>query len=106
MGRFTRADVLLGRLAHSRPRLCDALHAAYHMVGAALLGVILWASWQPLVESVRIREYVGAVGDFQAPVWPIRLITLLGLGTTALCYLMLTMHDLQRLRGRRQEPGR
>jgi TRAP-type mannitol/chloroaromatic compound transport system permease small subunit len=102
VGRFTRADVLLGRLALTRPRLCDALHAAYHAVGAVLMGVILWASWQPLVDSVRIREYVGAIGDFQAPVWPIRLITLIGLGTTALCYLMLLTHDLQRLHGRNQ----
>ncbi len=98
VGRFTRADVLLDQLAASSPRLHDALHATYHLIGAALLGVILWASWRPLVEAVRIREYVGAVGDFQAPVWPIRLITLLGLAVTALCYLMLAWADLQRMR--------
>lgn len=102
-GRFTRADVLLDRLARSRPRLHDALHALFHAVGAALMGVILWASWEPLVESIRIREYVGAIGDFQAPVWPIRLITLIGLAVTALCFLLLMVHDLQRLRGREAE---
>lgn len=100
VGRFTRADVLLDRLERTSARLCDALHALYHAVGAALLGVILWASWSPLVEAVRIREYVGAIGDFQAPVWPIRLITLVGLAVTALCYLMLMTHDLKRLRAR------
>jgi TRAP-type mannitol/chloroaromatic compound transport system permease small subunit len=92
--------VLLDRLARSSPRLHDALHAVFHAIGAGLLGVILWASWTPLVESVRIQEYVGAIGDFQAPVWPIRLITLIGLAVTALVYLMLMIHDLQRLRGR------
>ena len=100
VGRFTRADVLLDRLARSSPRLHDGLHAVFHAIGAALMTVILWASWEPLVESVRIQEYVGAIGDFQAPVWPIRLITLLGLAVTALVYLMLMVHDLQRLRGR------
>ncbi len=100
-GRFTRADVLLDRLEKTRPALADALHAAFHAVGAALLLVILWASWQPLLESVRIREYVGAIGDFQAPVWPVRLITLLGLATTALCFLLLMWRDLQRLKARR-----
>lgn len=98
VGRFTRADVLLDRLARTSPRACDALHATYHLVGAALLVVILWASWAPLVDAVRIREYVGAIGDFQAPVWPIRLITLLGLAVTALCYLLLMASDLRRLR--------
>ena len=99
-GRFTRADVLLDRLQRTRPKLADALHAVFHLVGAVLLLVILWASWEPLVESVRIKEYVGAIGDFQAPVWPVRLITLIGLAVTALCYLLLMGRDLQRLKNR------
>lgn len=103
-GRFTRADVLLDRLAGSAPRAHDALHALFHAVGAGLMLVILWASWEPLVESVRIREYVGAIGAFQAPVWPVRLITLLGLGTTALCYGLLAAADLRRL-ARRSLPA-
>jgi TRAP-type mannitol/chloroaromatic compound transport system permease small subunit len=100
VGRFTRAEALLDRIAASRPRLCDALHALYHAVGGALMVVILWASWAPLVESVRMREYVGAIGDFQAPVWPIRLVTLLGLAATAVCYLLLAAADLRRMAGR------
>lgn len=100
-GRFTRAEVLLGRLERTRPFAADLLHALFHAVGAGLMLVILWASWTPLVEAVRIREYAGAIGDFQAPVWPIRLITLIGLGVTALCYALLLAADLQRARTRR-----
>lgn len=99
-GRFTRADILLDRLARSAPRTHDALHALFHGVGAALMLVILWASWEPLAESVRIREYVGAIGTFQAPVWPVRLVTLVGLAATALCYALLAAADLRRLAGR------
>ena len=99
-GRFTRADILLDRLALTAPRAHDALHALFHIVGALLMLVILWASWEPLAESVRIREYVGAIGAFQAPVWPVRLITLLGLGMTALCYGLLAVADLRRLAAR------
>ena len=66
-----------------------------------LLLVILWASWDTLMESIRIKEYVGAIGDFQAPVWPIRVITLIGLAVTALCYLMLMGRDLRRLSNRK-----
>jgi TRAP-type mannitol/chloroaromatic compound transport system permease small subunit len=100
-GRFTRADILLDRLKHTRPALTDALHALYHTIGLALMVVILLASWAPLVESVRIREYVGAIGDFQAPVWPVRLITLVGLSVTALCFGLLAWMDLRRLASRR-----
>lgn len=103
-GRFTRADILLDRLKRTRPALNDALHALFHSVGLVLMVVILLASWEPLVESVRIREYVGAIGDFQAPVWPVRLITLLGLSVTALCFGLLAWMDLRRLAGR-GKPG-
>ena len=96
-GRFTRAEILLDRLAERAPRLRDALHALFHAVGAGLMGVILWASWEPLAEAVRIREYVGAVGSFQAPVWPVRLITLLGLGLTMLTFALLAWADLRRM---------
>jgi hypothetical protein len=47
------------------------------------MGIILWAAWPSLLESIRIREYVGAMGDFTAPVWPVRLMMLVGLGVTA-----------------------
>jgi TRAP-type mannitol/chloroaromatic compound transport system permease small subunit len=100
-GRFTRADVLLDRLKRTAPGWSDALQALFHLVGLGLMAVILVASWQPLLESVRIREYVGAVGDFQLPVWPVRLVTLLGLLATALCFLLLALMDVRRLLARR-----
>jgi len=97
-GRFTRADVLLARLKEARPVLAARLQALYHCVGAGLMGVILWAAWQPLVEAIRIREYVGAIGDFTAPVWPVRLIMLIGLCTTLVTFLLLAWADLRRAR--------
>ena len=99
-GRFTRADVLLDRLKQRRPALADALQAAFHLVGMALMVVILLASWKPLTQAIAIREYVGAIGDFQAPVWPVRLVTLLGLLATATCFGLLAAIDLRRLRAR------
>lgn len=104
-GRFTRADVLMDRLKRQQPRVADALQAVFHLVGLVLMLIILQASWEPLVESIRIREYVGAVGDFQAPVWPIRLVTLMGLATTALCFGLLAWMDLKRMAARGRLAG-
>ncbi|MEO7850979.1 MAG: TRAP transporter small permease [Rubrivivax sp.] len=101
-GRFTRADVLLEGLKRRRPVAAARLQAGFHMVGAALMGVILWAAWRPLLESIRIREYVGAIGDFTAPVWPIRLIMLIGLMVTMLTFVLLAWVDLRRAHGLRQ----
>ena len=97
-GRFTRADMLLDRLKRNQPVLAAVLQAIYHGLGAVLMGIILWAAWPSLVESIRIREYVGALGDFTAPVWPVRLMMLVGLGVTALTFVLLASMDLRRAR--------
>lgn len=97
-GRFTRADMLLDRLKRNRPALAAALQAVYHLLGAALMLIILWAAWPSLVESIRIREYVGALGDFTAPVWPVRLMMLVGLSVTALTFVLLAAMDAKRAR--------
>ena len=109
-GRFTRADVLLDRLKRTRPVLAARLQALYHLIGAALMAVILWAAWSPLMEAIRIREYVGAIGDFTAPVWPVRLIMLVGLAATLITFVLLAWADWCRARllavAGNAEPGR
>ena len=95
-GRFTRADVLLVRLKAIHPALAARLQALLHLVGASLMATILWAAWQPLVEAIRIREYVGAIGDFTAPVWPVRLIMLVGLSATLVTFVLLAWSDWRR----------
>ena len=63
-----RCSLVLGpRVATDRVgrrQLAAVLQAIYHGLGAVLMGIILWAAWPSLVESIRIREYVGALGDF------------------------------------------
>ena len=103
-GRMTRADILLDRLKRTTPGLAAALQALFHLVGALLMGVILWAAWAPLVESIRIQEYVGALGDFTAPVWPVRLIMLVGMAATLVCFVLLAWLDLRRLCALRRTP--
>ncbi|MCB2069116.1 MAG: hypothetical protein KDF67_05510, partial [Ottowia sp.] len=61
-----------------------------------LMAVILWAAWEPLVESFRIREYVGAIGDFPAPVWPVRAIMLVGICATLIVFVLLAWMDVRR----------
>jgi len=94
-GKLTRAEVLLGYLQRRRPRTARGLQALYHLVGACLLAVICAASWGPLTESIEIGEYVGAVGDFQAPMWPVRLIIVLGCACAALTFVFLAWDDFK-----------
>ena len=57
------------------------------------------------MESIRIREYVGAIGDFTAPVWPVRLIMLIGLVVTGVTFLLLAGLDVRRARTLRTAAG-
>ncbi len=90
-GRLTRADMFLGPLRRRRPALGAAVQAVFHGLGASLMGLILWAAGPQWVDAVRIGEYVGALGDFMAPVWPVRLAMLAGLGVGALTFAWLAM---------------
>lgn len=101
-GRLTRSDALLDRLKRTTPWLAALLQAVFHGVGALLMAVILGASWEPLIESIRIQEYVGALGDFTAPVWPVRLIMLVGMVTTLIAFVLLAWLDVGRLRALRR----
>lgn len=104
-GRFTRADMLLDRLKRTQPVFAAGLQALYHLIGATLMIIILWAAWPSLMESIEIREYVGALGDFTAPVWPVRVMMLVGLTITALTFLLLAGMDLRRAAALRQRAG-
>lgn len=99
-GRLARSEVLLGRLARRAPGLAHGLDAAFHLLGAALLGLLAIAVWPALAEAWREGLYVGAAGDFTAPLWPVRLATLLGALLTAALFLAAALERAGRALGR------
>lgn len=94
-GKITRSDMMIDSLLIRRPRMGHALQCLYHWAGAALLAIIFIGSIGLFTESIEIQEYVGAIGDFTAPTWPIRLIILIGSAATCLQFLLLAWHDLR-----------
>ena len=89
-GRITRSDSLLGRLMRAQPAIGHGLDALFHLAGAAVMAVLFWASLPYFRRAFDEGDYVGALGDFTAPTWPVRLIILIGGGATALTFLALT----------------
>ena len=78
VGRLTRSETLLNLLRKKLPRAADAVDGLFHLIGAGLFGVILYGSYPMFIKAWKIDEYVGAEGDFMAPVWPVKLIILIG----------------------------
>ncbi len=102
VGRFTRAEVLIGRLLQRGACAGYLLLSFFHFIGAALLAVIFYASLPLFLQALDIGEYVGAAGDFTVPTWPVRFIVLLGSACTSLTFLFLALNNIrQAFRGRR-----
>ena len=71
--RLTRSDIFLGWLGKRTPGFGHFLQGIFLLVGATLM-VILFSASLPLFKTAwRLKVYVGAEGDFMAPVWPVKL---------------------------------
>ncbi len=99
-GRFPRADFLLGGLAKRSRRAAAGLMLAFHLIGAAMLAILCMAIWPELVRAWQLGDYYGALGDFTVPLWPVRLIMVVGCAFTSLTYLFLAAADLRAALGR------
>lgn len=77
-GRFTRTDTLLGILERKAPRVRAGFELLYCLAALALIWVLFSASL-PLFESAWQRGiYIGTIGSFTAPTWPVKLIVPIG----------------------------
>ncbi|MDQ7783057.1 MAG: TRAP transporter small permease subunit [Desulfomonilaceae bacterium] len=93
VGRLTRSDALLGRLMVSYPKWGHCIQGVFNIVGAIFFSVLFWFSIPLLTKAWRIGEYVGAQGDFMAPIWPVKLLILIGSLAAAIQYLLLAWQD-------------
>ncbi|EEA94690.1 TRAP-type C4-dicarboxylate transport system, small permease component [Pseudovibrio denitrificans] len=57
------------------------------LAGAALLGMMIYASWEPMLHSWSIGEYFGG-GQFRFPVYPVRTVVVFCCCLAFLNYLL------------------
>lgn len=96
-----RVDVFYGRLAPRRRALVD-------LVGTLALllpfcGLLLWASWPAVMESVALRE--GALDAGGLARWPVKLLVPLGVALLALQGVAQALRAAAVLTGRQPEEG-
>jgi len=95
VGRLTRADLFLNWLIRKSSRLEHFLQGIYHTVGAGLM-IVLFSASEPLFEKAwRLDVYVGAEGDFMAPVWPVKLIILIGCAATSIQFMLTAYREFR-----------
>lgn len=87
-GKLTRSDALLGVLRRRLPRVATAIDALFNLTGAVLVWVIVESFYPKFTRSWEREEFVGAVGNFTAPTWPINLIVLIGATAMLITFLL------------------
>jgi TRAP-type mannitol/chloroaromatic compound transport system permease small subunit len=100
VGRLTRSDIVLNWLQPRYPRLKHFLEGLYFLIGACLMGILLRSSIPLFTKAWRIDEYVGAQGDFMAPVWPVKLIILIGCAAGAMQFLLMALGSFKKMTAR------
>ncbi len=81
-GRMTRSDGVMNVLSARHPKAAALLETVFDTLGMAVVAAILYSHWPMLIRSWERNDFVGAVGDFTAPTWPVK--AMLALGATLL----------------------
>ncbi len=98
-GRLTRTDALLGFLDRRAPRLRAGLDMGFAVASAVLIWQLLAASWPLFTKAWERNTFEGTVGDFTAPVWPVKLIILIGCAALIVQLVLFAASALFRLTG-------
>ncbi|MFZ0449409.1 MAG: TRAP transporter small permease [Desulfatiglandaceae bacterium] len=106
VGRLTRSDLLLNWLHKKHPGIGALLQGLHHLIGAVVMMIMFKASLPLFAKAWRLDVYVGAEGDFMAPVWPVKLIIIVGCVAATIQFILLAWNDFKSLGGRELlQPG-
>ena len=87
-GRITRSDGLYSKLLTVRPGVGHALGFTFDLAGALFAGLILLGGIPRLIEAYQRGYFAGNEGLFVFPLWPVRLILVVGCVVAALQFLI------------------
>ncbi len=92
-GRMSRAELFIDGFRLRHPRAGAFLQMLFDLAGVAVCAILFYATWPKFDQAWSNSEFIGIQGVFTAPTWPVRLIVLIGLGVTAIQYLLITARD-------------
>lgn len=93
--RLPRTEIVLIALQDTWPRAAIVLNACFDLAGAALVGLIAWATVRILEKDLASHEFIGVPGIATLPTWPFRVLILVGATVAALQYVVRTVAALR-----------
>ncbi len=95
VGRLTRSDGFFRLILRRAPRVGRRMGALFDLLGALFMFFILYGTFPLMTEAWKYNHYVGNVGVFKFPTWPVKLIVVLGCLATMLLFLSLAWRWLR-----------
>ncbi len=86
--RMARTEFFVRSVERKSPRAAMTLEGFYDLLGALACGLIAWSTVGVLGKDLKAHEFIGVLGVFTLPVWPFRVLIIVGATAAALHYLM------------------
>lgn len=86
-GRLTRSDSLFSRMLIRYPRFGHFLGASFDIAGALFFVTIIMGAIPRFIDAWERGYFSGNKGIFVVPVWPVRLILVVGSVTVVLVFI-------------------
>lgn len=102
-GRLTRSSGLYSKIQEKSPRAGHILGAFFDLAGAAFFLTIIAGSIPRFIDAWERGYYSGNKGIFVVPVWPVRLILVIGAVTVVFVFLGMVWRHVSMLRGDGEE---
>jgi len=102
-GRLTRSDGLYNKIKEKKPRLGHVLGAFYDLAGAAFFMTLIAGSVPRFIDAWEHNYYSGNKGIVVIPIWPVRLIIVIGAVTVIFVFLGLVRKHLAAIAGKGDE---
>jgi TRAP-type mannitol/chloroaromatic compound transport system permease small subunit len=93
-GRLTRSDGLYGKIKEKNPRVGHMLGAFFDLSGAAFFVTLIAGSVPRFIDAWEHGYYSGNKGIVVIPIWPVRLIIVIGAVTVVFVFLGLVRKHL------------
>ena len=77
-GRMTRTELLDALLKNRAPGVLKLIESLFDFLGISVVAIIVWATWPIFTKAWLRNDFIGAVGDFTAPTWPVKATILFG----------------------------
>jgi C4-dicarboxylate transporter, DctM subunit len=107
--RLVRAELTIGRLERTRPRAAAVFNLVFWLIGIFIFWKILVWAWPDIRNSYYGGEFSGVQGVYEIPVWPFKLMLMIGTAFGMLQFarhVVLEIMTITGLRASRCEDGR